>query len=64
MPRYACRILHVAIATAAVVATGGAQTAAQARSVVRQARHAYEVDSSAALDQRWTRALARDSSDR
>jgi CHAT domain-containing protein/tetratricopeptide (TPR) repeat protein len=64
MQRYACRILHVAVATAVVVATGGAQTATEARSVVRQARHAYEVDSSAALDQRWTRALARDSSDR
>ena len=54
----------MAVATALVVATGGAQTAAQARSAVREAHHAYEVDSSAALRQRWMRALGADSSDR
>jgi CHAT domain-containing protein/tetratricopeptide (TPR) repeat protein len=60
MRRYACRSLHVAVATALVVATGGAQTVEQARSVEREARHAYDVDSTAALALRW----ARDSSNR
>ena len=53
----ACKILHVTISTALVVATGRAQTSEQARSVVRQARHAYEVDSARALDAQF--AIAR-----
>ena len=56
----ACRCLHVAIATAVIVATGGAQTVADARNIEREARHAYEVDSTAALATRWSH----DSSDR
>jgi CHAT domain-containing protein len=60
MPTWACRCLHVAIATAVGVATGRAQTVADARNIQREARHAYEVDSTSALATRW----ARDSSNR
>jgi CHAT domain-containing protein len=55
MRQWACRCLHVAIATAVGVATGGAQTVADARNMEREARHAYEVDSTAALATRWSR---------
>ena len=54
MRRRAGRSVHVAVATAIVVATGHAQTVAQARNIESEARHAYEVDSTEALARRWT----------
>jgi CHAT domain-containing protein len=53
-----------AIAGVLVASTAHAQTAADARAVVHQARHAFDVDSTAPLADQWNRAVARDSGDR
>jgi CHAT domain-containing protein len=51
---------RAAVASAIVASTAAAQTVAQARDVTREARHAFEVDSTTALASRWSR----DSTDR
>ncbi|HZS58977.1 MAG TPA: CHAT domain-containing protein [Gemmatimonadaceae bacterium] len=53
MRRVACSLLHVAVATAALVTSGGAQTVADVRAIQREARHASDVDSADALAKRW-----------